>query len=555
MDREALLHRTRTKGVNPLVYWLVRAVLQPFFHVYFRLSRIGREHIPADGPVILAANHRSFLDPFVIATLARRPIYFVAKTELFSGRLVSWILTSLGAFPIDRGKGDQDAMATAGEILERGDGVLIFPEGSRIRPGSLARPRRGVGRLALETGAPVVPVAVIGTEAVRRGWRIRPHKVRIRAGRPLTFPRVESPSPALAAAVTDRIWPCVELQWEWLGGLPRLRRAAVVGAGAWGTSLALALRRAGLEVELGCRTAEQAAALARTRVNERYLPGVELPQDVRVLRAADLELTHHDLVCLAVPARDLPAAVAALGGRIPARAGVLVLAKGLVAPQSGARPDLPSAYVAERTRARAVACLGGPGHAADALVHGASLVAASADPAFLAQLSGVLEAAGFDVQRTADLTGVELAGAAKNAAVLAAAAAGVAGPNAAGAAAGKVFAEVHAYARARGGRSETFAGLAGAGDLVATVVAQESRNRRAGEMLGPGVPPGEIVPALGQAAEGMDALPLLAGALRDSGVDAPAVSGLAAVVEGRVRPEAWAETVTAPAPRRRPRAA
>jgi len=66
----------------------------------------------------------------------------------------------------------------------------------------------------------VVPIAVIGTEAIRRGWRIRPHKVRIRAGRPLTFPIVEDPSRALAAAVTDRIWPCVMLQWEWLGGLP-----------------------------------------------------------------------------------------------------------------------------------------------------------------------------------------------------------------------------------------------------------------------------------------------------------------------------------------------
>ena len=71
--------------------------------------------------------------------------------------------------------------------------MLIFPEGTRIRPGSLGKPKRGVGRLALETGAPVVPVAVIGTEAVRRGWRIRPHKVRIRAGRPLRFPQVESP--------------------------------------------------------------------------------------------------------------------------------------------------------------------------------------------------------------------------------------------------------------------------------------------------------------------------------------------------------------------------
>src|ERR671933_1244813 len=206
MDRDALLDRARTRGVNPVVYWLARAVLQPFFHVWFRLSRIGREHIPAQGPVILASNHRSFLDPFVIAVMTRRPIYFVAKKELFLFHpVVSWLLSSLGAFPIDRGASDQEAMATARAVLERGDAVLMFPEGTRIRPGALGRPKRGVGRLALETGAPVVPVAVIGTEAVRRGWRIRRHKVRIRAGRPLRFPTVEVASPQLAAAVNDRI--------------------------------------------------------------------------------------------------------------------------------------------------------------------------------------------------------------------------------------------------------------------------------------------------------------------------------------------------------------
>ena len=180
---------------------------------------------------------------------------------------------------------------------------------------------RGVGRLALETGAPVVPVAVIGTEDVRRGWLIRPRKVRIRVGQPLTFPRVEQPSGPLAAAVTDRIWPSVMLQWEWLGGLPPLRRAAVIGDGE---PIAEPLAKAGLTVDV-------------------VAPG------------EDVALSGYDLAVFAVPAEDLPAAVAAHGDSIPPRAGVLVLARGEVAPLG----TQPVAYVAERTKARAVAALDG----------------------------------------------------------------------------------------------------------------------------------------------------------------------------------------------------
>ena len=330
MDREALLERARNRGVNPLVYWFVRAILQPFFHIYFRVSRIGREHIPQSGPVIFAANHRSFLDPFIIGTMVRRPIYYVAKKELFSHRLAAWFLNSLGAFPIDRGHGDTGAMDTAQAILERGDCVLIFPEGTRIRPGGLASPKSGVGRLALQTGAPVVPIAVIGTESVRRGWRVRPHKVRVRAGRPLTFPTVETPSRDLAAAVTSRIWPCVMLQWEWLGGLPPIRRVSVIGAGAWGTSMAVALQRTGVEVSLGCRTAAQAGELLTAGENSRYLPGFPLDGALAVCAADDLDLATADLVVFAVSSTALPAAVARHAAAIRPRAGVLVLSKGLV---------------------------------------------------------------------------------------------------------------------------------------------------------------------------------------------------------------------------------
>src|SRR5437588_6391124 len=421
MDHDALHTRARERGVNLFVYLIVRAVLQPFFHIYFRMARIGREHIPAEGGVIIAANHRSFLDPFVIGTMARRPMYYVAKEELFRKRWLAWILNAVGASRVRRGMGDEDSIATAKAILARGDIVLIFPEGTRTRPGALGKPKRGVGRLALETGAAVVPVAVIGTEDVRRGWRIRPRKVRIRAGRPLRFPRADHASPQLAGAVTDRIWPCVMLQWEWLGGLAPIRRAAIIGAGSWGTSLAVTLARAGLEVDLGCRTQEQAEEIRRTGRNERYLPEVELPASVTTLRAGELELGHHDLVCLAVPARSLPSVMAAHGEHIPRRAGVLVLSKGLVPPLG----TLASAFASERCPARALAVLGGPAHAAEVLQNGASVVIAAHDRGFARQLTDVVRAAGLDVSVTTDMTGVELAGCAKNGAALAAAAASV----------------------------------------------------------------------------------------------------------------------------------
>ncbi|MEY2514921.1 MAG: glycerol-3-phosphate dehydrogenase, partial [bacterium] len=371
---------------------------------------------------------------------------------------------------------------------------------------------------------------------------IRPRKVRLRVGASLQFERVEEPSPQLARAVIERVWACVELQWEWLGGTAPLRRAAIVGAGAWGTGLAIALTRAGVQVELGCRTEAQAIKLAQTRVNDHYLPDVRLPDSVKVTTARRLAFDRADVVCFAVPAASLPDAVEAHAAAIPERAGVLVLSKGLVAPFG----TLPSAYVSERVSARAVACIGGPGHAADALDHGAALVVGSVDGVFASQLQRLLRTAGFDASSTSDVAGVELAGTAKNAAALAAAVAGVSGPNAAGAAAGKVFAEVDAFARTQGANPKTFAGLAGAGDLVATVVAEGSRNRRAGELLGQGVPAADIGDEIGQSSEALDGVALLARTLRREGVPSPTLDRLVALVDGRIEPAQFTEHVTAP---------
>ncbi|HEU4599707.1 MAG TPA: 1-acyl-sn-glycerol-3-phosphate acyltransferase [Solirubrobacterales bacterium] len=528
---------TRKHSVNWAMYSVARAFLLPFFLVYFRLSRKGRGYGRVKGGVIVAANHRSFLDPFVVGACLpwRRPMNYMAKVELFERRWQGWVLSRLGAFPVRRGESDEDAMLTARMIAERGGAVCLFPEGTRIRRGTLASPKRGVGRLALQTGAVVIPTAVIGTEHVRRGWRIRPRKVKVRLGPAMTFPRAEEPSPALAETVTGRIWPNVLLQWEDLGGLPPMRRAAVIGAGSWGTAVAVLLARGGLEVQLGARTPERVEELIGDGENRRYLPGVPLPESIDVRPASAIELAGLDLICLAIPSKSLPQAVGAIADRVSSRSSVLMLTKGLIPPQG----QLPSEYVDERVRARAIACLGGPAHAREAVSGSAALVLGSADEELRVQIGEVFDRAGLVCERSRDVVGVEMAGAAKNAAALAAAAAEPHGLNAAGIAVASIWRECIDYAVARGAEIDTFSGLAGVGDLTATMMAPAGRNRRAGELLGTGTPAEEIPGKIGQASEGLDTVPLLADAIAAGGVEGSALGGLAALIRGDCDAEEW----------------
>src|SRR5215211_4671252 len=462
--------RTRRRGVNPFVYWPVRFVVQPAVQIYFRVRRLGREHIP-DGGVILAANHRSFLDPFAIGICVGRPVYFVAKRELFKKPLLGWFLNAMGAFPVRRGQSDEESVQTALALLERGQAIVMFPEGTRIRTGSLARPKRGVGRLALQSGKPILPVAVTGSERAHRGWRIRPVKVHVRIGPPLTYPKVEDPSPFLAGEVTERIWPCVELQWEWLGGLPPLRTAAVVGAGCMGTATSAVLARAGLQVQLGCRTVAQAERLDAERENAAYLPGVRLDRSIEVTTASRIEFAGVDLVVLAVPCSCLPAALGEVGTRVGDRSAVLVASKGLVPPLG----STPTAYVSERVHSRAVAALAGPAHAREAIEVGASVVVATRDADLRRQLGDVLAAGGLTV--------------------------------------------------------------------VATALSEGSRNRRAGELVGAGVPPQQVEVAVEQTAESLTTVPLLGLAFERKGIDAPVTIGLRRVLDGEASPDQWLESV------------
>jgi len=223
MDQAASHSRARQRHTNRVVYWLARMPLQFFLKFYFRASRAGYEQIPASGAAIIASNHRSFFDPFVIGTMSRRPIYYVAKSELFRNPVLAWFISALGGFPVERGTGDRDAIHTAKELLARGELVLIFPEGTRTRPGPLAKPKRGVGRLALESGAPVIPVAIIGTEDVRNGILLRRHRVRVIAGKALEFGGEQPSSPELAECVAASVWQDVSGLWESLGGAPALQ--------------------------------------------------------------------------------------------------------------------------------------------------------------------------------------------------------------------------------------------------------------------------------------------------------------------------------------------
>lgn len=326
--------------------------------------------------------------------------------------------------------------------------------------------------------------------------------------------------------------------------IPGARRATVIGAGSFGTALAVLLARGGLRTTLQARTPEQAQRLQAERENSAYLPGVELPAQLRIEPVA-AGVARADYVFLAVPSHGLDEVIAGLhNSGLGPRAAVVSVAKGLVPPQG----TPPTVLLSATFGAPRVACLGGPAHAQEMVHAGAALVAASSDEQLAGALAQMFTRAGVVCEQSNDPIGVELAGAAKNAAALAAGATEAQGLNAAGAAAGHIFAEVWRYAEQLGARPESMIGLAGAGDLVATALARESRNRRAGELLAAGVPASEIPARIGQAVEALQTVPLLAQALQSAGVQAPVTTALGRLISGELPLQEWVALVRATVP-------
>ncbi len=220
--------RVRAGEPEAHVYEIVRTATVLHALITFRARGIGSENVPI-GPVILAPNHASFMDHFFTGAFVRRRIQFMAKSQLFSSSMLTYIFSHGGVFPVRRGAHDDEAFISAFKILERGGAIGMYCEGGRSRTGAVgSEARPGIGRLALESGAPVVPVAILGSHQVRNWKRLQFPKVTVSYGTPLRFPTTASPTRELQQEAADVILDRIRVQHTELESLGHRgsRRAA-----------------------------------------------------------------------------------------------------------------------------------------------------------------------------------------------------------------------------------------------------------------------------------------------------------------------------------------
>ena len=222
---ERFHERQRAKRPN-WMYELVRLLLTPYLLLVYRARCIDSHNIPAEGPVIVAPNHFSFLDHFFVAVFLRRKVQFMAKSQLFKPPL-SFVYSHGGVFPVRRGFRDEEAFITAAAILDRGGCLAMYCEGGRSRSGRIGdRARPGIGRLALESGATVVPVAIHGSERVRNWKRLRFPKITVQYGEPFRYERVEEATRDQQQVVADEILEAIKAVYARLDAEGRQAAAA-----------------------------------------------------------------------------------------------------------------------------------------------------------------------------------------------------------------------------------------------------------------------------------------------------------------------------------------
>jgi glycerol-3-phosphate dehydrogenase (NAD(P)+) len=299
-------------------------------------------------------------------------------------------------------------------------------------------------------------------------------------------------------------------------------RFLVVGAGSWGTAFTRVLLERGHDVVLACHTPEQAASIAETGRNPRYMEKV----DLRGVEAVPLEDAPGDVdaAVVAVPSKAFADVVAGLPGDAP----VLSLTKGLD-PATGER-------LSTTVHGRGVAVLSGP-HIAGEIAVGlpTAAVIASEDGYLAGQLQHAINSNVFRAYVNPDIVGVELCAAAKNVIALAAGAVDGLdlGDNAKAALLTRGLAEMARLGEACGARPETFAGLAGMGDLIVTCWSRQGRNRHAGELIAQGRSPEDAIAEIGQTVEGLTTAPILQDLARRFGVELPITEGVCAVLSGQ----------------------
>jgi 1-acyl-sn-glycerol-3-phosphate acyltransferase len=212
--------RARTRDPD-WVYEATRIVTTLYSWALFRTRGIDPEKVPARGPVILAPNHFSFMDHFFLGISIRRKVRFMAKSQLFKPPM-QFIFSHGGVFPVRRGYGDEEAFRTANTILGGGGCIAMYAEGGRSRSGKLGENvKRGIGRLALESGAPVVPIAIHGSSRVRNWKRLRFPKVTVLYGDPIRWERVRAPTREQQQRVANDIFTEIRGLYAQLDSLGR----------------------------------------------------------------------------------------------------------------------------------------------------------------------------------------------------------------------------------------------------------------------------------------------------------------------------------------------